>query len=97
MGTLTFDGSTVVLEKKARGATRIPVGSIQAVTIEKAGIGMRAIRFAVGGGTVSNGARNTHKEFASDPYALTFKAKAQPEFEAMVSLIEARRAEHLPS
>jgi len=91
LGSIAFDGQTVIITKRAKGSTRIPVGSIQAVTLEKAGLGMRAVRFAVGGGTLADKARNTHKEFASDPYALTFKSKALPEFEALVQLVEAAR------
>jgi len=93
LGSVTFDGSTIRVEKKMRGAQSIPLGSIGAVSIENAGIGMRAIRFSVAGGTMANQAvaLGSHKDIANDPFALTFKKKALPEFEALVEEINAAR------
>lgn len=93
LGSVTFDGSTVRLEKKMRGAQTIPLGNVAAVSIESAGIGMRAIRFSVAGGSMAGQsvAMGSHKDFANDPFALTFKKKALPEFEALVEQINASR------
>lgn len=93
LGNVTFAGSTVRVEKKMRGAQSIPLANIGAVSIENAGIGMRAIRFSVAGGTMSGQsvALGSHKDFANDPFALTFKKKALPEFEALVDQINAAR------
>jgi hypothetical protein len=93
LGSVGFDGATVRVEKKLRGAQAIPLGSLGAVSIENAGIGMRAIRFAVAGGTMAGQsvALGSHKDLANDPFALTFKKKALPEFEALVNEINAAR------
>lgn len=93
LGSVDFDGSTVRLEKKMRGTQTIPLTNIAAVSIESAGIGMRAIRFSVAGGTIAGQsvALGSHKDFANDPFALTFKKKALPEFEALVDRINAAR------
>lgn len=93
LGSVTFDGETVVIEKKLRGATRIPVDNIQSISVEKAGIGMRGVRFAVAGGSQAHNqvALGAHKDLAQDPYGLTFRTKALPEFEALVSEVEAAR------
>ena len=93
LGSVTFDGSLVRLEKKMRGTQTIPLSNVAAVSIENAGIGMRAIRFSVAGGTIAGQsvAMGSHKDFANDPFALTFKKKALPEFEALVSEINAAR------
>jgi hypothetical protein len=93
LGSVRFDGQTVTIEKKLKGRTQVPAGSVQAVTIERAGIGMRAIRFAVAGGSVAGPAvaMGSHRDAAKDPYALTFKKKALPEFEALVERVQAAR------
>lgn len=93
MGAITFDGETVAIEKKLRGTVRVPVASIQSVSIERAGLGMKGVRFAVAGGTEARTAVafGSHKDLATDPYALTFRSKALPEFEALIARIEAAR------
>lgn len=93
LGSIEFDGSVVRLEKKMRGTQTIPLGNVAAVSIEAAGIGMRAIRFAVAGGSIAGQsvALGSHKDFANDPFALTFKKKALPQFEALVEEINAAR------
>ena len=93
LGNVTFDGSTVRVEKKMRGAQQIPIANIGAVSIENAGIGMRAIRFSVAGGTMAGQsvAYGSHKDIANDPFALTFRKKALPEFEALVEQVNAAR------
>lgn len=93
LGSVTFDGALVRVEKKMRGTQTIPLANIAAVSIENAGIGMRAIRFSVAGGSVAGQsvAMGSHKDFASDPFALTFKKKAMSEFEALIENINAAR------
>lgn len=93
LGSITLDGETVLIEKKLRGTTRVPVASIQAISIERAGVGMRGVRFAVAGGTGAQAstALGVHKDLAQDPYGLTFRSKALSEFEALVAQIEAAR------
>ena len=93
-GSIDFDGSMVRLEKKMRGTQMIPVESIAAVSIESAGVGMRAIRFSVAGGTTAGAsiALGSHKDFANDPFALTFKKKLLPQFEALASEINSARS-----
>ena len=85
MGSVTFDGTLVVIEKKMRGQTRI--------SIDKAGIGWRAVRFSVAGGSVAHQqtAFGDRKEVAMDPNALTFRKGDLPKFEALVSEIEQAR------
>lgn len=94
MGSISFDGQTVLVEKKLRGTTRVPLKAIQSISIERAGLGMKAIRFAVAGGTESGAsvALGSHKDLAQDPYALTFKSKALPQFEELVRTLEGARA-----
>jgi hypothetical protein len=74
-----------------RGATRIPLTAIQAMSIERAGFGMKGIRFSVAGGTIAQAATalGSHKDLAQDPYALTFKSKAEADFAALIERIEA--------
>lgn len=94
LGSVTFDGTTVRVAKKLRGEQVIPLAAVGAVSIENAGIGMRAIRFSVAGGTSAGQsiALGSHKDTANDPFALTFKKKALPEFEALASQIQQARA-----
>lgn len=94
MGSVTFDGAAVHLEKKMRGTQVIPLQSIGAVSILPAGIGMRAIRFSVAGGSIGTGGlpAGTHKDLANDPNALTFKKKSLPEFEAFAAEVQAALA-----
>ena len=94
LGSVTFDGTTVRIAKKMRGEQVIPRDAVSAVSIEPAGIGMRAIRFSVAGGTAarSSVALGSHKDLAADPFAVTFRKKALPEFEALAAEIQAARA-----
>jgi hypothetical protein len=93
MGSVSFDGATVRIEKKLRGTQVVPVQSVSAVSIERAGIGMRGIRFSVAGGTTaaSSVVIGSHKDLANDPFALTFRKGSLPEFEALVAEIQAAR------
>lgn len=93
MGSVSFDGAVVRIEKKLRGAQTVPIQSVSAVSIERAGIGMRGIRFSVAGGTMSapSVVLGSHKDLANDPFALTFRKGALPEFEALAAEIQAAR------
>jgi hypothetical protein len=94
LGSVTFDGSTVRIEKKLRGTQTVPLQAVSAVSIENAGIGMRAIRLAVAGGTIAgpSDAFGSHRDFANDPFALTFRKGSLPEFEALAQEIQTARA-----
>lgn len=91
---MSFDGRTVVVTKKGRGQARVPLDGIQSISIERAGIGMRGIRFAVAGGTVAGPrkALGSHADLAQDPYALTFRTKHEPQFAALIDEIERARS-----
>jgi hypothetical protein len=93
MGSVTFDGTLVIIEKKMRGQTRIPLAGIQAISIDKAGIGWRAVRFSVAGGSTAHvqTAFGDRKDSAMDPNALTFRKGDLPKFEALVTEIEQAR------
>lgn len=94
LGSVAFDGQTVVIEKKLRGQTRIPLAGIQSVSLVPAGLGMRGIMFAVAGGSASSGnaqALGSHSDVAASPYGLTFKSKSAKDFEALVDEIERAR------
>lgn len=94
LGSVSFDGQTVVIEKKLRGATRIPLSAIQAIGIERAGLGMKGVRFSVAGGTLAQAsvAMGSHRDLAQDPYALTFRSGSLGKFQELVGQIEAARA-----
>lgn len=93
MGSVSFDGHVVLVEKRLRGQQSIPIEHLTSVGILNAGPGMRAIRFSVAGGSAASQSvvMGSHKDFASDPYALTFRKKRVPEFEALVAEVEAAR------
>lgn len=87
MGSVSFDGRTVVVSKKMRGSTVIPIGQLSSVQLLPAGIGMSGIKFTVAGGVESTRGKpvGSHKDLASDPYALTFRSKHKASFEAFAS------------
>lgn len=92
-GSISFDGQTVVIRKKMRGETRVPIGAVSGVAIVPAGIGMRAVKvMASGSDGVSASVGGSHKDLAGDPYALTFRRGKAGEFEALVGEIETARA-----
>lgn len=93
LGSVSFDGSSIRIEKKLRGVQTIPLQAVSAVSIERAGIGMRGIRFSVAGGSVAAAsiAVGSHKDLASDPFALTFRKGSLPDFEAIAAEIQAAR------
>jgi hypothetical protein len=93
MGSVTFDGTLVIIEKKMRGQTRIPLAGIQAISIDRAGIGMRAVRFSVAGGSVAHEqtAFGSGKDASTDANAVIFRKHDLPKFEALVNEIEQAR------
>ncbi|BBH17520.1 hypothetical protein Back2_18070 [Nocardioides baekrokdamisoli] len=94
MGSVSFDGTTVILKKSMRGEQIIPLAGIAAVQIEAAGLGMKAIRFSVAGGSAAGTikAMGNHKKAAEDPFALTFMVTKQAEFRALASEILTAKA-----
>lgn len=93
MGSVSFDGKTITVEKRLRGRQLIPVDHLTSVGILNAGPGMRAIRFSVAGGSTAapSVALGSHRDLASDPYALTFRKKHLADFEALALEVEAAR------
>lgn len=94
MGSVEFDGTTVTIEKSMRGRQTIPLEHVTSVGIVNAGVGMRAIRFSVAGGSTAGRsvALGSHRDLASDPYALTFRKKRLGEFEELAQAVLAARA-----
>lgn len=94
IGSVSFDGSVVRIEKKMRGEHAIPLSSIGAVSIVKAGVGMRAIRFSVSGGSTAKTStfNSNHKDLATDPFALTFRKGSLAQFQAFVDEVHAAKA-----
>ena len=45
MGRVWFDGQFVHIKRGGHGTTKIPLEAVQAVSIERAGLGLKAIRF----------------------------------------------------
>lgn len=93
MGSVTLDGDTVVIRKWMRGETRVYLDQISGVSIEPAGIGIKAIRFITAGGVPSRRPRPVAgaRGVADDPQALTFGAKRRGEFAAFADLVNAAR------
>jgi hypothetical protein len=93
MGSITFDGQAVTIRKSIRGRTRIYLAQISGISLEPAGIGMKAIRVITAGGTVHGRSRalGSHKSLARDPQALTFRSGRMAEFEAFADLVENAR------
>jgi hypothetical protein len=93
MGSVSFDGQFVRVSKAMRGEQAIPIAAVQGVSIERAGIGMRAIRFAVAGGTLAGPsmAIGSHADLANDPYALTFRKKHEADFRAFADQVLAAK------
>jgi hypothetical protein len=93
LGSVSFDGQTVVVQKKGRGKTRIPIEAVAGVLLLPAGPGMRGIKFAAeGGGTTAAPVFGSHKALANDPYALTFRSKHEASFAALAGEVERARA-----
>ena len=93
MGSITFDGQAVTIRKNIRGQTTIYLPQISGISLEPAGVGMKAIRVITAGGTVHRRSRafGSHKELARDPQALTFRSGRMAEFQAFAAMVEAAR------
>lgn len=93
LGTVSFDGGSVRIAKKTRGTTAFAAADVTSVAIVPAGIGMKAIKFTVAGGTPAGPVKTlgTHRALAEDPYALTFRSKRSGEFEALAQQVQAAR------
>ena len=90
LGSVTFDGQAVTIRKSIRGQTRIYLRQISGISLEPAGIGMKAIRIITAGGTVHGRSRafGSHKRLARDPQALTFRTGRLAEFQAFADMVE---------
>jgi hypothetical protein len=95
MGSVTIDGDVVIISKRMRGETRIDLAQVSGISIERAGLGMKAIRFMTAGGTAGHRSPvlGSSRDLANDPQALTFRSKHLAEFQAFAAEAEARRAE----
>lgn len=95
LGSVEFDGAMVTVQKKMRGKVKIPLSSIQGVSIVSAGVGMRGIRFMTAGGSLQQVGKaiGSHAALANDPQALTFKKKHLPAFEALSDAVLTALAE----
>jgi hypothetical protein len=83
-GSISFDGHVIKITKTLRGSQSFPVNSVSGVSIANAGIGYRAIRFSVAGGSIATPAMG-FKQFVQDPFALAFLKKDLAAFEALQS------------
>ena len=92
-GSVTLDGDVVTIHKSLRGDTSIYLSQISGVSIEAAGLGMKAIRFITAGGLASRRsmALGSHRDLASDPQALTFRSGRLVEFQAFAASVDAAR------
>lgn len=94
LGSVSFDGQTVVVAKKGRGKTRIPIEAVSGVLLLPAGPGMRGIKFAANGvATTGVPMFGSHKALAGDPYALTFSSGKESAFAALADEVEKARAQ----
>ena len=93
LGSITFDGLAVTVRKNMRGQTRIYLPQISGISLEPAGMGMKAIRVITAGGTVHGRsmAFGSHKRLARDPQALTFRSGRLDEFASFAAMVEAAR------
>jgi hypothetical protein len=85
MGSVSFDGQMVTVEKNLRGRVQFPASAVSSVMIVPAGMGMRGIKFTLSGGTDARRQMpmGSHKDVASDPYGLTFRKKHEAKFAAL--------------
>jgi hypothetical protein len=93
MGSVALGSDTVVIRKWARGETRIYLDQISAVSIEPAGIGLKAIRFVTAGGVPSGRPLPVMGSpgIGDDPQALMFTSGQRGEFAAFADLVNAAR------
>lgn len=91
-GTVTFDGQTVTITKPLRGETRIAARDIAAVEINRAGLGMLAIRFVTHGAQPRRAtAFGSTSAAQQDPYALVVRSGKRSEVEALREAVEQAR------
>ncbi|MGW0550548.1 DUF4429 domain-containing protein [Streptomyces altiplanensis] len=105
-GTITFDGHTVLIERKglaARalvgvGEKRIPLHSINAVQWKKAGFSAGFIQFTISGGSERRSQFGRQSGDAMrDENSVTFHVKQMPAFEELRAAIDAAIAQrHAP-
>jgi hypothetical protein len=90
----TFDGAYVTVTKPFRGSVTIPLHTIGAVELLKAGPMMRALRFAQPGmGNVASWNRYLNSmSLSADPYALTLFFTQQRQAEAFRNVVLQARA-----
>lgn len=92
-GSVELADQCVIVRKRLRGESRIPLASIASVEIGPAGVGMRFVRFATAASAqMRRPALGSHTEAASDPNALTFRSGRSAEFGAFAQAVEAARA-----
>ncbi len=87
LGSVELGDGMVTIRKKPGGSTVVPLEAVQGVSIVPAGVGMKAIRVAVAGGTLHGPqtAIGSHRGMAHDPYAVTFYAWKSGRFEKFAS------------
>lgn len=91
-GRVSFDGQTVTISKALRGDTRLRVQDIAAVEINRAGIGLLAIRFVTAGSQgTRTAALGSTKQAQEDPYAMVIRRKRRGEIEALRAEVEKAR------
>jgi hypothetical protein len=93
LGSVEFNGQTVIIRKKMRGEVVVPLAAVQSVSIVPAGLGMSGIRFAVAGGSLAGQsvAMGRHKDLAQDPYAVTFRNGKKAAFQDLASAVNLAR------
>lgn len=91
-GSVSFDGQTVTVSKRGRGAVSVPVDRVTSVEITRAGVMLSAIRFSVAGGSERGRARvvGSTSQVMRDPYSLAFRKKRAAEFEALRDAVLAK-------
>jgi hypothetical protein len=84
MGSVEFDGQQVIVHKATRGSTAVLLRHVTGISIEHAGLGMRALRISTAGGSTAGRqvALGSHRQMARDPYAVTFRKGRTADFEA---------------
>lgn len=92
-GSVGFDGQQVTISKRVQGTVTIPVAQVTAVEINRAGLGMMAIRFAVAGGPAvqRQTALGSFADALNDPYSLPFRTRRRDEFARLRDAVNAAR------
>lgn len=90
-GSAELNGAVVTVRRWMRGSTTIPVDRITAIEIVRAGVGFRAIRFNVAGGTVEARRASPLGSYTAalrDPYSVLFRSGRLGEFEAFRDAVQ---------